>query len=88
MSYVFRDAIENTPAHYGGKMLFRSDGTLMMTTGDGFEYREAALTLNLMGKIIRINTDGSIPADNPSLMATTDTLPFGHLDTGIPKGWI
>jgi glucose/arabinose dehydrogenase len=58
--------LKDTAVHYGGKMLFLSDGTLVMTTGDGFEYREAAQdTFNLMGKIIRINSDGSIPADNP-----------------------
>ena len=59
-------ALKDTAVHYGGKMLFLPDGTLAMTTGDGFEYREAAQdTFNLMGKIIRINSDGSIPADNP-----------------------
>jgi len=58
--------LKDTPAHYGGKMQFLSDGTLVMTTGDGFEYREAAQDpFNLMGKVIRINNDGSIPADNP-----------------------
>ena len=58
--------LKDTAVHYGGKMLFLPDGTLVMTTGDGFEYREAAQdTFNLMGKIIRINSDGSIPADNP-----------------------
>ena len=57
--------LKDTAVHYGGKMLFLLDGTLVMTTGDGFEYREAAQdTFNLMGKIIRINSDGSIPADN------------------------
>ena len=58
--------LKDTAVHYGGKMLFLPDGTLAMTTGDGFEYREAAQdTFNMMGKIIRINSDGSIPADNP-----------------------
>ena len=58
--------LKDTAVHYGGKMLFLPDGTLAMTTGDGVEYREAAQdTFNLMGKIIRINSDGSIPADNP-----------------------
>ena len=48
--------LKDTPVHYGGKMIFQSDGTLLMTTGDGFEYREAAQdAYNLMGKIIRIN---------------------------------
>ena len=42
------------------------DGTLLMTTGDGFDHREEAqLTTGLFGKTIRIATDGSVPADNP-----------------------
>lgn len=54
------------PAHYGGKLQFLSDGTLLLTTGDGFDYREAAQdTFSHLGKIIRINTDGSVPSDNP-----------------------
>ena len=58
--------LKDTAVHYGGKMLFLPDGTLVMTTGDGFEYREAAQDrFNLMGKIIRINSDSSIPEDNP-----------------------
>lgn len=54
------------PAHYGGKLLFLSDGTLLLTTGDGFDFREAAQdTFSQLGKIVRMNTDGSAPADNP-----------------------
>ena len=58
--------LKDTAAHYGGKMIFLQDGTIMMTTGDGFEYREAAQdTFSLLGKIVRINKDGSVPNDNP-----------------------
>lgn len=57
---------KDTPVHYGGKLLQLSDGTLLVTTGDGFDYREAAQDpRSQLGKIIRINTDGSIPKDNP-----------------------
>lgn len=57
---------KDTPAHYGGKMHFLADGSLVFTTGDGFEYREAAQdTQSHLGKIIRINSDGSVPSDNP-----------------------
>ena len=70
--------LKDTPVHYGGKMIFQSDGTLLMTTGDGFEYREAAQDpYNLMGKVIRINADGSIPADNP----------FADGENGHPAVW-
>ena len=55
-----------TAAHYGARMAFLDDGTLLITSGDGFNYREQAQYLdNHFGKIIRINTDGTIPEDNP-----------------------
>jgi glucose/arabinose dehydrogenase len=70
--------LKDTPVHYGGRLQFLSDGTLLMTTGDGFEYREAAQDrLNLLGKIVRIHSDGSIPRDNP----------FADGDQGHPAVW-
>ncbi|PLW67112.1 PQQ-dependent sugar dehydrogenase [Pseudohalioglobus lutimaris] len=58
--------LKNTPQHYGGKMLFLPDGTLLLTTGEGFEYREDAQDRESeLGKILRINDDGSVPGDNP-----------------------
>ena len=71
-----------TAAHYGAKMAFLKDGTLLITSGDGFNYRESAQYLdNHYGKIIRINSDGSIPRDNPFL-GNKDARPeiwsYGH----------
>ncbi len=55
-----------TPVHYGGRMVFLADGTLVLTTGDGFDFREEAQDLgSLLGKTVRIHTDGTIPEDNP-----------------------
>lgn len=57
---------KSLPQHYGGKLIFLPDGTLLLTTGEGFNYREQAQDpFVLLGKTVRINTDGSIPADNP-----------------------
>lgn len=57
---------KNTPVHYGGRMAFLGDGTLVMTTGDGFDFREQAQRLQSgLGKIVRIRDDGAIPSDNP-----------------------
>ncbi len=54
------------PQHFGGKLVFLPDGTLLATTGDGFDYREEAQNPHsLLGKTVRIRTDGSIPPDNP-----------------------
>jgi aldose sugar dehydrogenase len=57
---------KDTPQHYGGSMAFMADGTLLLTTGDGFDYREEAQNIGgMLGKTIRIGDDGRIPADNP-----------------------
>lgn len=57
---------KDTPVHYGGAMTFLPDDTLLVTVGDGFDYREEAQRLDSdLGKIVRINRDGSIPKDNP-----------------------
>src|ERR1044071_8199165 len=60
--------IENLPAaqfHAVCRLRFGPDGKLYITTGYATE-RELAQTLNsLAGKILRLNDDGSVPADNP-----------------------
>ena len=54
------------PLHYGGRIAWLPDGTLLLTTGDGFDFREQAQNLAThFGKMIRMNPDGSAPADNP-----------------------
>jgi len=70
------------PVHYGARMTFMSDGTLVIGLGDGFDYREAAQRLDShTGTIVRIRRDGSVPADNP-FIDTDGALPeiysYGH----------
>ena len=76
------DPPRNTPVHFGGRMAFLADGTLVIGLGDGFNFREDAQRLeNHTGTIVRINPDGSVPADNPFL-GRDDALPeiysYGH----------
>lgn len=53
-------------AHYGGRMALLPDNTLVLTLGDGFDYREQAQNpASHIGKIVRLALDGSVPADNP-----------------------
>jgi glucose/arabinose dehydrogenase len=55
-------------AHYGSRLVFARDGTLFVTQGERMinEGRMQAQRLDgLLGKVVRINPDGSIPADNP-----------------------
>ncbi|MCB1704576.1 MAG: PQQ-dependent sugar dehydrogenase [Halioglobus sp.] len=55
---------QDTRKHYGGRLLF-SDGHLFMTMGERGQ-RELSQRLDTdLGKVLRFNTDGSIPADNP-----------------------
>ncbi len=55
-----------TAAHFGGRMAFLPDGTFVLTTGEGFDYREEAQKLSSeLGKTLRLNDDGSVPKDNP-----------------------
>ena len=76
------NAPRRTSVHMGAKIAFLPDGTLLLNSGDGFDHREKAQYLdNHFGKIIRINTDGSIPADNPfrNLMgALPEIYTYGH----------
>jgi glucose/arabinose dehydrogenase len=54
--------------HFGGRLVFGRDGTLFVTLGERsiLEGRVQAQKLDsLLGKIVRINADGSVPKDNP-----------------------
>lgn len=52
--------------HFGSRLVFGRDGTLFITQGDRMDYRDSAQSLTAgMGKVMRINPDGTIPADNP-----------------------
>ena len=55
----------SSEAHYGSRLVFDRDGRLFVTTGDRGQYGPAQDGGNTVGKVLRINTDGSIPADNP-----------------------
>ncbi|WP_210401692.1 PQQ-dependent sugar dehydrogenase [Lacimicrobium sp. SS2-24] len=60
--------MKDTPVHYGGRLAFMDDNTLVLSSGDGFDYREQAQNpASHLGKLIRLNDDGSIPADNPHI---------------------
>ena len=67
-----------TSNHYGARLLFIEDGSLLISSGDGFNYREKAQFLdNHYGKILRVNDDGSIPDDNP----------FVNKENALPEIW-
>jgi glucose/arabinose dehydrogenase len=70
------------PNHWGSRLVFRPDGTLFVALGDRYAQRDRAQDLTVtIGKIVRINPDGSIPRDNPFVGrdgARPEIWSYGH----------
>jgi len=68
--------------HFGSRIVFRRDGTLFVTLGERFNYSDSAQDLSTtLGKIVRINPDGSAPKDNPFVGragARPEIWSYGH----------
>lgn len=75
--------------HFGGRMAFLADGSVLIGMGDGNLDRTDAQRLHThLGKTLRIRPDGSVPADNP-FIARADARPeiytLGHRN---PQGLV
>ena len=68
--------------HWGSRLVFARDGTLYVTTGDRYGERERAQDVaTTIGKVVRINADGSAPKDNPFVGragARPEIWSYGH----------
>lgn len=68
--------------HFGGRIRFLPDYSVVLTLGDGALYRHEAQNLaNHMGTVIRLNDDGSVPFDNPFVSARgvrPEIFSYGH----------
>lgn len=64
---VFRaQPLRRGNAHYGGRIAWLPDNSLLLTLGDAFDLREQAQNpANHLGKVVRLLPDGSVPSDNP-----------------------
>ncbi|MXP62654.1 PQQ-dependent sugar dehydrogenase [Roseomonas sp. M0104] len=51
--------------HFGSRLAFSPQGPLFVTLGERFKFQPAQDLASDLGKIVRINPDGSIPRDNP-----------------------
>lgn len=51
--------------HYGHRLLFDADGYLWVSSGDRQKFTPSQDMQSSVGKLLRLNADGSVPADNP-----------------------
>jgi glucose/arabinose dehydrogenase len=57
--------------HNGGALAFGEDGKLYAAIGDNATHTNAQSLSTLLGKMLRINADGSVPTDNPFFVTAT-----------------
>lgn len=79
------DPLSGATNHNGGAIHFGADGKLYIAVGDNANGANAQSVTTRLGKILRINKDGTIPSDNPTtfqLRPTTSTT----YTTGTPVG--
>lgn len=72
----------NSAHHFAGRLVFDDDGYLYISVGDRGHRQLAQNTSNDIGKILRLNDNGSIPKDNPFNNAIYS---YGHRN---PQGLI
>ena len=81
LQVIFRQSPKvSGDGHFGSRLVFRNDKTLFITLGERQQGSPAQDLTKTLGKVVRINRDGSIPADNPNMGA--GALPgiwsYGH----------
>ncbi len=82
--FTIMDGVRASPNHTGCRLLFGPDGKLYITTGDADRPVDAQDLKSLNGKILRVNDDGSVPADNPFVnndTARKEIWTYGHRNT-------
>ncbi len=83
---ILRAGIVASGLHDGCRMHFGPDGKLWIATGDGGVPTRAQDATSLNGKVLRINADGSVPSDNPTLKGQSAPSPVYALGLRNPGG--
>lgn len=76
---IFRQTDKSgADAHYGSRLVFRSDKTLFVTLGERKAETPAQDLTKTLGKVVRINRNGTAAAGNPSLGGLPTIWTYGH----------
>lgn len=73
---VLLDSIPCGPGHQIQNLTFGPDGKLYVSVGDAYQEEAVQDTSSLIGKVLRMNPDGTIPDDNPFPGSYTYALGF------------
>jgi glucose/arabinose dehydrogenase len=66
------DNLSNATNHNGGAIHFGPDGKLYIAVGENANGSNSQTLSNVLGKVLRINSDGTIPTDNPFFNTATN----------------
>jgi glucose/arabinose dehydrogenase len=78
---ILLDGIPASKGHAGCRIRFGPDNKLYITTGEEQKAQFAQKLDSLLGKVLRLNDDGTIPADNPFVNkpgARGEIWSYGH----------
>ena len=85
-SVVLRAGPTAAGIHDACRLRFGPDRKLWVATGDAGQPAEAQNGTSLNGKVLRLNTDGTVPADNPTLKGASAPGPVYALGLRNPGG--
>jgi len=72
--------------HYGSRLVFGTDKRLFVTLGERHQFTPAQDLSSHLGKVVRIERDGSIPLDNPTFGGTLHSPGIWTLGHRNPQG--
>lgn len=84
--YVIRSGMRANSNHDGCRIRFGPDGKLWVTMGDAGNLANAQNPNVLNGKVLRVNGDGTIPADNPIMPGATARTAVYTMGNRNPQG--
>ena len=84
--YVIRIGLAAATIHDGCRVRFGADGKLWVTMGENGNAKLAQDPNVLNGKVLRVETDGTIPADNPTLPGATRRTAAYTMGNRNPQG--